>query len=1243
MHFPSTQRYEIRQVLGRGGAGAVYEAFDTQSQALVALKTIEARDGESLYRLKREFRLLADVQHKNLVRLGELSCEGERWFFTMQRVHGKHFIDYVRALAPSAPQGPQSGAAGAHSAFDEGRLRGALVQVVQALSVLHEAGYVHRDVKPSNILVGEDGHVVLLDFGLSQLIQKSDATADALGTPSYIAPEAIEGDTELGPAADWYGVGVMLYLALTGELPFSGSHYEIMEAKMLGAAPSPSLLAPGAPADLLSLCEDLLQRDPHNRPGASEILRRMGERSTAEGDPRAWPASDAEPPFVGRASELTTLRRALAAVQDRQTRNVVIEGEPGVGKSTAATQFLGSLGPEVLVLSGRCYEQENVPFKGIDSIVDALTDHLCALPDDEAEKLLEGGVRYLSGLFPVLTRVDAVRKIVPEGGQVASEGALRELATGELARLLDALARRAPLVVFIDDLQWADSDGLEILGRLLLRPGRAPGLFIATLRPVSEPLPGLAALLAASERLALGVLSEAESQALWDALGPAAAEVDPAVRETAVREAAGHPLFLTELARALMDGRTRSRGPMGLQDVLWERVMAREPLERRFLEMLAVAGAPISYEVIARAAGLSVGECLTRLSGLKAAQLVRISRRGDERAVEPYHDRLREAIAERREDRGQLERDHLRLGVALRDGTPKEVLPQRIYTIVQHLGVARDLLTTAQERRDLAALYLLASRTARLETAFDRARDYARAGLDLLSDAGWTEAWELTRDLSLQLMAGEYLTGHVEAARACFDTTLAQLTSTSERVALYATRVWLETAHAHFGAALAAGGEILRELGTPLPARAALGHVMAQFAEYRVRQGRRSLDELVHLPTLRSPRLEGALDVLAAIAPAAYLTDDMLHGWIRLRITNLSLKHGVSKVSAVGFAGLGLFLAGAFDKYAEAAASLRLALKLNERFQNDALTPELLFVHGHYISPWTEPFAQGFAHVKRAFALAGQQGNTAVEGYAAAAFALTSYEEGTSLSELQQLSERADAVGTHRGMVDMAAVGKALGEYAAILRGLCEDDPHRVPASGTQGVSPWIYNQCAAELAFFADDLERAERFAREANKRAPLGVPTTIELFLLNILIAARRYERVALSERPRRVWEILKQLRKLRSCAQSCPSNFEAHYLIGLGELLRIGGRADRADEVFLRAADSARTHGSIKREAWALELAARHAASQGDATRARSLQQRAEAAYRRWGATMKARAETKANPSLPARPTVRDSLAP
>src|SRR5262249_43354615 len=161
----------------------------------------------------------------------------------------------------------------------------------------------------------------------------------------------------------------------------------------------------------------------------------------------------------------------------------------------------------------------------------------------------------------------------------------------------------------------------------------------------------------------------------------------------------------------------------------------------------AVAGAPMPYEVIAKAAEIDVGECQTRLGVLRAAQLIRVSRRGDERLVEPYHDRVRESILLHREAGAEEAAPRLRLGKALLAHTPEGALGGRVFAIVQHMNAGAGLLETKAERAHLAVLNLRASREALLATAYDSARTYARAGLALLGDKAWTDAYEITRDL----------------------------------------------------------------------------------------------------------------------------------------------------------------------------------------------------------------------------------------------------------------------------------------------------------------------------------------------------------------------------------------------------------------------------------------------------------------------------------------------------------------
>ena len=224
--FPASPRFEPRRRLGAGAFGVVYEAYDRHRQTLVALKTLKSPESNTLYFFKREFRALADLNHRNLVTLYELVAESPQWFFTMELLSGRHFIDYVRDVSPARPTasggdlspqslvateaeqeiGVKAGDAPVNAAGDEidyERLRAALFQLADGLMALHDAGKLHRDIKPHNVIVTVEGRVVLLDFGLVADVDQSErhqATRIA-GTPAYMAPEQAARE-RLSPASD---------------------------------------------------------------------------------------------------------------------------------------------------------------------------------------------------------------------------------------------------------------------------------------------------------------------------------------------------------------------------------------------------------------------------------------------------------------------------------------------------------------------------------------------------------------------------------------------------------------------------------------------------------------------------------------------------------------------------------------------------------------------------------------------------------------------------------------------------------------------------------------------------------------------------------------------------------------------------------------------------------------------------------------------------------------------------------
>jgi hypothetical protein len=649
--FAGTARYQPRAVLGRGGFGVVYEAFDREQGDVVALKTLHQLEPEALLRFKTEFRALSGFGHPNVVALHELTSEGGTWFFTMERVQGVRFLEHVRpgvgrrdlrtytlSVAPWAtpvddPEPPTRTELGV---LDLAALRGALGQLASGVAALHAGGVVHRDLKSPNVMVTPEGRVVILDFGLAAELAAVGVAPGAgrIGTPAYMSPEqAVDG--RITEACDWYAVGVMLFEALTGLLPFDGSAGQIVAAKLADDPPDPAMLAAGVPDDLRALCLELLRRDPGLRPTGRDVLSRLG----VPGDGLDQPA-----PFVGRGPELDRLASALR-VSRMGTAITLVRGPSGIGKTALVERAIDALraaNPDVVVLQGRCFAQETVPYKALDGIVDDLARVLRASPELGVGESLPA----LSRVFPV---VGAVPDDTP-----ATPRELRRKAAVALRDVLARLANRRPVILLVDDAQWSDQDSASLLDDVLRRPmlrgreqtgtnadaivGEPPRvLLLATCRTDEGASDGpLAALLRDSPALVddivVGGLDDAAARALVGALLPAD---DPSRMAAILGEAGGHPFFLQGLARRRLDAGAT------LAELIAARAAGLSPGARNLLELAAVAGQPIPRFVLRSAAGdADQGE----LSRLVAGLLLRTRPGRDAILVECYHDRVRETV-----------------------------------------------------------------------------------------------------------------------------------------------------------------------------------------------------------------------------------------------------------------------------------------------------------------------------------------------------------------------------------------------------------------------------------------------------------------------------------------------------------------------------------------------------------------------------------------------------------------------
>ena len=872
--FP--QRFEVLRQVGRGGMGIVFEALDRERNLRVALKALTDVSPSRLYLFKQEFRALAGIVHPNLVTLYELMEEGDEYFLSMEFIEGTTFLKYVRQSAVAEPvsetsdsretqtfiTSPEGHEARTHTPVagkcDADRLRAVTRQIAAGLNALHAAGKLHRDLKPSNVMVEPAGRAVILDFGLVAEAQHEHFgmvnQIDVAGTAEYMAPEQAMGSVT--PATDWYAVGTMLFQALTGRLPFEGTQSEILAARWVGEAPKALELDPAIPADLDQLCNRLLNRDPAERPSGPEVVELLGGRTV----PVSTPPKRV---FVGRGQQLRQLITAFEAACQGQASVVLLHGPSGTGKTTLADWFLESISqqPGTLILAGRCYEQETVPYKAVDSLIDRLGRYVSTLQAAQVEAVLPRDAASLASIFPVLERVPAFGEARQRRGMATDLVELRRRAFLALRDMLGRIAERSRLAIWLDDLQWSDQESAALLSEVMRVPDTPILLLLCSYRADGgRKNPGLHALLDFLERQPLAKtevdlqpLPAADAMLLAERILGDASEETRRRASAIARDSGGHPFFIRELAKLRPE---EDSGGANLESLIWNRLEQFEEAPRRLLELVAVAGRPLSQADAFTAAGLT-SRSPAILNLLTGAGLLSSTGPRETDSVETYHDRIRETVIARLEadEKRSL---HRRLAVTLEQSGHAD--PEMLAVHFQACG----------ETAHAGSYYELAAERASRALAFDRAAGlYAQA----LSLSALTEA----ERSALEVKLAESLANagrSAEASRRYFEA--AEHSAAEDRLGLECLGAYHLCAAGRLDEGRERFHELLRGVGMQMPESNL--RTMASIVWRDLRLRRRGLDF-----RLRSEE-EVAHGVLAKIdllqyASAGIGTSDMVSGF----------------------------------------------------------------------------------------------------------------------------------------------------------------------------------------------------------------------------------------------------------------------------------------------------------------------------------------------------------------------------
>jgi protein kinase-like protein/AAA ATPase-like protein/tetratricopeptide repeat protein len=549
--------FEILSSLGAGGMGEVYRARDHRLGREVAVKILPASfadDKDRLIRFEQEAKAASALNHPNIGTIHEIGEDAAGHFIVMELVQGQT----LRALSKPCATDTIINIGG---------------QVAKALAATHAAGITHRDIKPDNIMLRDDGYVKVLDFGLARLapltatdseiitLARNTTPGALLGTLAYMSPEQARGE-QVTQATDIFALGIVFYELATGQHPFKAdSMIGILHSIITQSPVSASRLNPAVPAALDELILLMLEKNAGRRPAAAEVDKALAELtgSSSVGHLHRSMKPVVRRHTVGREKERSQLRKGFASALAGRGQMLCVAGEPGIGKTTVVEDFLAELATEgqCTIARGRC-SQRLAGTEAYLPVLEALESLLQSGSNPSAARVMRQiAPTWYAQVVPLSASDEESARLLAEVKAASQERMKRELGA-----FLQEVARLRPLVLFFDDLHWADLSTIDLLSFLAGKFDTLNLMIVLTYRtsdmlmvkhPFLQIKPDLQARGVCHE-LALEFLNEAEI-AEYLALEFPAHRFPAEFPQLIHAKTEGSPLFMADLMRYLRDRR----------------------------------------------------------------------------------------------------------------------------------------------------------------------------------------------------------------------------------------------------------------------------------------------------------------------------------------------------------------------------------------------------------------------------------------------------------------------------------------------------------------------------------------------------------------------------------------------------------------------------------------------------------------------------------------------------------------
>jgi PAS domain S-box-containing protein len=1177
------------------------------------------------------------------------------------------------------------------------------IPLAGALRQVHERGLIHKDIKPANILVdAASGGVWLTGFGIaSRLPREHQAPAPPeviAGTLAYMAPEQTgRMNRSVDSRSDLYALGVTLYEMLTGQLPFTAADpMEWVHCHIARHPVPPNERVAGVAGPLSAIVMKLLAKTVEERyqtaAGVEADLRRCLAEWASHGriDPFLLGAYDISDRLLipeklyGREREVDTLLASFDRVVANGTLELVlVSGYSGIGKSSVVNELHKALVPSRGLFASGKFDQykRDIPYATLAQAVQTLIRQILSKSDEEADRwrevireAVDPNGQLIVNLIPEL------RWLIGEQPSVTRLPPQQEESRFHMvfSSFLGVFARKEhPLALFLDDLQWLDSATLKFLEHLMTRREARHLLLIGAFRnnevgpthPLMRTLDAIRRTKATVRDIELAPLSlDDVTEFVADTLRCGRSAAEPLAR-LAHQKTLGNPLFAIQFLTALGEEHLLE---LDAHEAIWtwdvDRIKARDftdnvvdlmvsKLQRlpastqETLKQLACLGNSAEIKTLSIVHGRSEEEVHSDL--WEAVRLEFIERvQGSYRFV---HDRVQEAAYSLIPEEIRAEA-HLRTGRLLTAHTLPERREEAIFEIVNQFNRGVALITSREEREQLAEFNLIAGKRAKAATAYASALTYLTTAAALLADDCWERRQELIFPLELHRAECEFLTGELAAA----DERLTMLSSRAANIVDQSTlaclRVDLYTTLDQSDGAVAVCLAYLRHLGVEWSPHPTDEEVRREYERIWSQLGTRAIEELIDLPLMSDPASLATLDLLTRVVPPALFTDANFLSLVICRMVNLSLERGNSDGSCFAYVWLGVIAGPHFGNYKAGFCFGRLGYELIEKRGLKRFEARTCMVFGNLVVPWTKHVRAGRDLLRRAFEAANRTGDLTFAAYSCQGLNRNLLAAGDPLVEVQREAEIGlDFAQKVRFGLVIDVITSQLG-LIRTLRGLMPEFgsfndeefdellfERRLAGDASLAAPECWYWIRKLQARFFAADYASALDASIKAQRllwTSPSHFETA-EYHFYSALCQAVSWDSASPDRRRQHLEALAAHHKQIEIWAENCPENFETRAALVSAEIARIDGRDVDAMRLYERAIRSARANGFIHNEALANELASRFYAARAFDTIAHAYLREARHCYLRWGAFGKVRQLEQFHPHLrdapvPASPT-------